>query len=327
MSSFLEKNHKIYIPGHTGLVGSAVVRLFKSAGFNNLLLKTRDELDLLDAKAVQEFITAEKPDIVIQCAAKVGGILANDTYPAQFLYENTQIQTNIIHSSYLASVKRLLFLGSSCIYPRMCPQPIKEEYLLTGQLEDTNRAYAIAKISGIEMCKAYNKQYGTQFLSVMPTNLYGINDNYHLQNSHVFPAIIRKMHEAKVNRVDLALWGTGSVRREFLCSDDLADALMFLLNLGEQQYQNLLDGGALINIGCGEDLTIKELAEVAKEVIGFEGKIIWDSTKPDGTPQKLLDVSKLFNLGWRPKIALEEGIKISYEDFLRRSTALNGAHK
>ncbi|MFI4912708.1 MAG: GDP-L-fucose synthase family protein [Sedimentisphaeraceae bacterium JB056] len=317
----MNKDAKIYIPGHTGLVGSAIVRELKRCGYGNLLLKTIGELDLLDSSAVADFFAVEKPQFIIQCAAKVGGIVANDTYPGQFFYENMRIQENIIHNSYLNGVKRLLFLGSSCIYPKLCPQPMKEEYLLTGELEPTNRPYALAKIGGIEMCWAYNRQYGTRYLAVMPTNLYGPGDNYDLQNSHVMPAFIRKMHTAKINdEKTVTLWGTGSPYREFLYSDDLARACVHLLNLDEAAYSKYVgheDVAPLINIGCGEDQTIKELAELVKKVVGFEGKLEWDTTKPDGTPRKLLDVSRLFSLGWKPEVKLEEGIERAYKDFLQ----------
>ncbi|WP_077541837.1 GDP-L-fucose synthase family protein [Sedimentisphaera cyanobacteriorum] len=316
----MDKNSKIYVPGHTGLVGSAIIRELQRRGFDNLLLKSIDELDLLDSKVVADFMQREKPDFIIQCAAKVGGIIANNTYPGQFFYENMRIQTNIIHNAYLAGVKRLLFLGSSCIYPKHCPQPMKEEHLLTGELEPTNRPYALAKIGGIEMCWSYNRQYGTRYLAVMPTNLYGPGDNYDLQNSHVIPGLIHKMHLAKSeNRDSVELWGTGSPYREFLYSDDLARACVHLLDLEDDMYSKFVgheDIAPLINIGCGEDQTIKELAEIVKEVVGFDGEIKWDTSKPDGTPRKLLDVSRLFSLGWKPSISLKDGIKLAYEDFL-----------
>ncbi|MFH1233853.1 MAG: GDP-L-fucose synthase [Patescibacteria group bacterium] len=302
----MQKNSKIYVAGHLGLVGSAITKKLKSFGYNNLILKTHAGLDLLDQKAVTDFFNKEKPEFVFLCAAKVGGILANSTYPAQFIYENLQIQNNIIHQSYLNNVKKLLFLGSSCIYPRLCPQPIKEEYLLSGYLEPTNEAYAIAKIAGIKMCQSYNKQYGANFISVMPTNLYGPNDNFDLNNSHVLPALIRKIHEGKINNSPTAIvWGTGMPKREFLFVDDLADACVFLMN----NY----DKKEIINIGAGVDITIKELAELIKKIVGYKGKINWDSTKPDGILKKLLDVSKLNLLGWHYKISLEQGIKITYE--------------
>ncbi|MEK7557929.1 MAG: GDP-L-fucose synthase [Patescibacteria group bacterium] len=302
----MKKNSKIYVAGHAGLVGSAIIRTLEANGYNNLILKTHQELDLLNQQAVTIFFTQEKPEYVFLCAAKVGGILANSTYPAQFIYENLQIQNNIIHQSYLNKVQKLLFLGSSCIYPRECPQPMKEEYLLTGSLEPTNEPYAIAKIAGIKMCQSYNKQYGTNFISVMPTNLYGPNDNFDLSNSHVLPALIRKFHEAKINKQNkVEIWGTGVAKREFLYVDDLADACIFLMN----NY----DDSEIVNIGTGKDKTIKELSELIKKIINYKGKINWDTTKPDGTPRKLLDVSKLHKLNWRHKINLEQGIKMTYE--------------
>ncbi|HEX8974741.1 MAG TPA: GDP-L-fucose synthase [Patescibacteria group bacterium] len=309
----MEKNAKIFIAGHNGLVGSAIVRNLEAKGFANLILKTRQELDLLDEKAVADFFQTEKPDYVFLAAAKVGGIHANNTFPADFIFDNLQIQNNIIHSAYANGVKKLLFLGSSCIYPRECPQPIKEEYLLTGPLEKTNEAYAIAKIAGIKMCQSYNKQYGTKFISVMPTNLYGPNDNFDLETSHVLPALLRKFHDAKISRAkEVVMWGTGSPKREFLHVDDLADACVFLM----ENYT----GNEIVNIGTGEDVTIKELAEMIKAVVGFEGEIINDTTKPDGTPRKLLDVSKLHNLGWKHKTTLEEGLKTTYDWFLKNGS-------
>lgn len=302
----MEKNSKIFVAGHRGLVGSAIVRKLKAEGFNNLVLKTRQELDLLNQQAVADFFAQEKPDYVFLAAAKVGGILANKTQKADFIYNNLQIQNNIIHSAYVSGVKKLLFLGSSCIYPRACPQPIKEEYLLTGPLEETNDAYAVAKIAGITMCRSFNDQYKTNYISAMPTNLYGQNDNFNPETSHVLPALIRKFHEAKTaNAPTVTLWGTGAVYREFLHVDDLADALLFLM----QNYNS----SEIINVGTGQDLTIKELAETIKEILGYTGQITWDSTKPDGTPKKLLDVSRLNNLGWKAKIGLEEGIKSTYD--------------
>lgn len=309
----MEKYSKIYVAGHRGLVGSAIVRELTKLGFKHIITRTRKELDLLDAKAVSDFFKQEKPDYVFLAAAKVGGIYANDTYPANFIFQNLQIQNNIIHNSYLNDVKKLLFLGSSCIYPRNCEQPIKEEYLLTGELEKTNEAYAVAKIAGIKMCQSYNKQYGTKFISVMPTNLYGQNDNFDLNSSHVLPALLRKFHEAKLsNNSEVVMWGTGSPRREFLYVDDLADACIFLM----ENYQN----SDIVNIGTGEDITIKELAEMIKEIVGFKGNIINDISKPDGTPRKLLDVSKLHNLKWKHKMTLNEGIKTTYEWFLQNDT-------
>ncbi len=304
----MDKNAKIYIAGHRGLVGSAIVRKLQSLDYTNLITRTSRELDLRSQAAVAEFFEQEKPDYVFLAAAKVGGIMANSTYPAEFIYNNIMIQTNIIHNSYKAGVNKLLFLGSSCIYPKFAPQPMKEEYLLTGELEPTNEPYAIAKITGIKMCQAYNRQYGTNYISVMPTNLYGPNDNFDLETSHVLPAMIRKFHEAKVNNnPEVVLWGTGSPKREFLHVDDLADACVFLMN----NY----DGAEILNIGTGEDLTIKELAEMIRDIVGFEGKITWDSSKPDGTPRKLLDVSNLNEARWKAKIELEEGIASTYTWF------------
>lgn len=290
------------------MVGSAILRNLQDKGFSNFVLKSSKELDLRDAKAVADFFEEEKPEFVFLAAAKVGGIVANNTYRADFLYENLMIQNNVIHEAYKNKVEKLLFLGSSCIYPKLAPQPLKEEYLLTGLLEPTNEPYAIAKIAGIKMCDAYRSQYGCNFISVMPTNLYGPNDNYDLQNSHVLPAMIRKFHEAKLNGTSVELWGTGSPKREFLHADDMAEACVFLM-------ENYNEPG-LVNIGTGEDLSIKELAEMIQKITKFEGEIIWDHTKPDGTPRKLMDVSKLHNLGWKHKIALEEGItKVYHEKF------------
>ncbi|MFP4381565.1 MAG: GDP-L-fucose synthase family protein [Candidatus Sumerlaeia bacterium] len=318
----IPKDARIYIAGHTGLVGSAIHRGLKKAGYQNFIVRDIEELDLTDLEAVKAFFDAEKPEYVFLAAAKVGGIMANNTYPADFFYINSAIQNNVIHQSYLHDVKRLLFLGSSCIYPRECPQPIKEEYLLSGPLEPTNRPYAIAKIAGIEMCWSYNRQYDTRYMSVMPTNLYGPGDNFDLKTSHVLPAIIRKMHEAKDAGSDsMTLWGTGSPKREFLFSEDLADAVIFLMNLPDDTFRELTgdeEHPPLINIGCGEDQTIAELAEVVRDVVGFEGKIDWDTSKPDGTPRKLLDVSRLFDLGWRPSVPLREGIQRAYDHFLEK---------
>lgn len=308
----MEKESKIYVAGHRGLVGSAIVRKLAKEGYSNLLLKTRDELDLLNQQSVSEFFEKEKPDYVFLAAAKVGGILANKSRKADFIYENLQIQNNIIGSAWKSNVKKLLFLGSSCIYPKMCPQPIKEEYLMTGPLEETNDAYAIAKIAGIKMCQSFNEQYGTKFISVMPTNLYGPGDNFDLESSHVLPAMIRKFHEAKVSGAkEVILWGTGSPKREFLHVDDLADAVVFLMN----NYSE----SEIVNIGTGEDLSIKELAETIRAVIGFEGDITWDTEKPDGTPRKWLDVSRLRELGWKHSIPLESGIRDTYAWFLENN--------
>ena len=311
---------RIYVAGHRGLVGSAIVRRLQSAGHSNIITRTHAELDLTDQPAVRDFLASERPEYVFLAAAKVGGILANDTYPAEFIEQNLAIQNSVIHESWRAGVKRLLFLGSSCIYPRDCPQPIKEEYLLTGPLESTNRAYAIAKIAGIEMCWSYNRQYGTRFLAVMPTNLYGPGDNYDLQNSHVLPALIRKMHEAKENNVrEVVVWGTGKPRREFLYSEDMADACVTLMSMTDEPFDaQATQYPPLINIGCGEDLTIKDLAETVAKIVGFKGTLKLDTSKPDGTPRKLLDVGRLYSLGWRPTVELDAGIKAAYEDFLQR---------
>lgn len=304
-------NSKIYIAGHRGMVGSAVKRALEKQGFTNLIYQTSAELDLRNANAVADFFDAKQPEYVFLAAAKVGGIVANNTYRAQFLYENLQIQNNVIHNSYLQGVKKLMFFGSSCIYPKLAPQPLKEEYLLTGLLESTNEPYAIAKITGIKMCEAYRSQYGCNFISVMPTNLYGLNDNYDAQNSHVLPALVRKFHEAKFSGLnEVVIWGTGTPKREFLFADDLADAALKLM----QEY----DGEKFVNIGTGHDLTIKELAELVKSIIGFDGELIFDTTKPDGTPRKLMDVSFLSSLGWKYKTELEVGIKMAYQDFLKK---------
>jgi GDP-L-fucose synthase len=308
----MDKDAKFFVAGHRGLVGSSIWRALQRRGFAQLIGKTRSELNLLDAKAVNDFFAKEKPAYVFDAAAKVGGIHANDTYPAQFLFENLQIQNNLIHGAYLAGVKKLLFLGSSCIYPKFAPQPMKEEDLLTGPLEPTNQWYAVAKITGIKMCQSYRRQYGCDFISAMPTNMYGPNDNYDLQNSHVLPALIRKFHEAKTSGAsEVICWGTGSPFREFLYSDDLAEACVFLLeNYSEEQF---------INVGSGSEISIKELAELVGRIVGFAGKIVWDTSKPDGTPRKLMDSSRLFALGWRPRVSLEEGILLSYKDFLSRT--------
>lgn len=304
----MKKTDKIYIAGHRGMVGSAIVRKLQKEGFNNLLLRTSAELDLRNQQAVADFMQQEKPDYVFLAAAKVGGILANNTYRAEFIYDNIMIQSNIIHNSWATGVKKLMFLGSSCIYPKMAPQPLKEDYLLTGPLEYTNEPYAIAKIAGIKMCDSYRDQYGCNFISVMPTNLYGPNDNYSLETSHVLPALIRKFHEAKLqNEPSVTMWGTGQPRREFLHADDLADACFFLM-------QNYNEPG-LINIGTGEDITIKDLALLVKEVVGYTGSIEHDLSKPDGTPRKLMDVQKLNNLGWKASTGLREGIEKVYREF------------
>jgi GDP-L-fucose synthase len=308
----VEKNAKIYIAGHRGMVGSAISRKLEKEGYTNIITRGSKELDLRSQTAVADFFEAEKPEFVFLAAAKVGGIVANNTYRGEFLYDNLMIQNNIIHNSYLQGVEKLMFLGSSCIYPKLAPQPLKEEYLLTGLLEETNEPYAIAKIAGIKMCEAYRAQYGCNFISVMPTNLYGYNDNYHPQNSHVLPALIRKFHEAKVNGSSkVVIWGTGSPFREFLFADDLADACFYLM-------ENYNEPG-LVNIGSGEDISIKDLALLIKKVVGFEGELEFDTSKPDGTPKKLMDVSKLRSTGWKHKIELRDGIKLAYEDFLARS--------
>ncbi|MEJ6981098.1 GDP-L-fucose synthase [Pedobacter sp. P351] len=305
----MEKNAKIYIAGHRGMVGSAIHRKLDQEGFTNIITRGSKELDLRNQQDVNEFFESEKPDYVFLAAAKVGGIVANNTYRADFLYENLMIQNNIIHNSYLNGVKKLMFLGSSCIYPKLAPQPLKEEYLLTGLLEETNEPYAIAKIAGIKMCDAYRAQYGCNFISVMPTNLYGYNDNYHPENSHVLPALIRKFHEAKLEGRDkVVIWGTGSPFREFLFADDLADACFYLMETYNEP--------SLVNIGTGEDISIKDLALLIKRIIGFEGELEFDSSKPDGTPRKLMDVSKLHAAGWKHKVQLQQGIELAYEDFL-----------
>jgi GDP-L-fucose synthase len=306
----MESTSKIYIAGHRGMVGSAIARALQKKGFKNILTRTSSELDLRNQQSVADFFAEEKPDYVFLAAAKVGGILANNTYRGEFLYDNLIMEANVIHSAHLNGVKKLMFLGSSCIYPKMAPQPLKEDYLLTGLLEETNEPYAIAKIAGIKLCEAYHDQYGSNFISVMPTNLYGYGDNYDLNNSHVLPALIRKFHEAKEdNKTFVEAWGTGSPKREFLFADDLADACLFLM----ETY----NGRELVNIGTGEDLAIKELTELVAKTIGFKGAIKWDTTKPDGTPRKLMDVSKLHNLGWKHTIELPEGIPLAYQDFLK----------
>ena len=322
----------VYVAGHAGLVGSAIVRRLKHHGFTNLLTRTHAELDLTDQAAVRSFWREHRPEYVILAAAKVGGIVANNTYPAEFIDQNLAIQTNVIGESRVHGVKRLLFLGSSCIYPRDCPQPIKEDYLLTGPLEPTNRPYAIAKIAGIEMCWAFNRQHSTRYLAAMPTNLYGPGDNYDLQTSHVLPALIRKVHEAKVNdKAEVVIWGTGRPRREFLFSDDAADACIFLMNLEDGDFDRLTnpapEEAPLINIGCGEDLTILELAELVRRVVGYTGRFRCDASRPDGTPRKLLSVERLRQFGWSPRIDLEEGIGFAYRDYLARHTGAGEARR
>ena len=315
----MDQNAKIYVAGHRGLVGSALVRVLRQRGFENLLLRTHAELDLTDQAATRGLFERERPDYVFLAAAKVGGIHANNTYPAEFIHQNLAIQTNVIHEAWRAGVKHLLFLGSSCIYPRDCPQPIREEYLLTGPLEATNRPYALAKIAGIEMCWSYNRQYCTRYIAAMPTNLYGPGDNYDLANSHVLPALIRKMHEARENSAgEIVVWGTGTPRREFLYNDDMAEACIHLMQLPDDRLSNLFSDKEppLVNIGCGEDLTIRELAETIGKVIGFSGQLRFDSSKPDGTPRKLLDVAKTKSLGWHAKTSLQTGISRAYAAYM-----------
>jgi len=305
----MNKGAKIYVAGHSGMVGSAIVRGLKAAGYTNIITRSHSELNLCNQADVEHFFAAEKPDYVFLAAAKVGGIIANAESPADFLYDNMMLEMNVIHSAWLSGCKKLLFLGSSCIYPRMAPQPMPESCLLTSELEKTNEAYALAKISGLKYCEYLNKQYGTDFISAMPTNLYGPNDNYHPTHSHVLPALIRRFHEAKENNApQVTCWGSGTPLREFLYVDDLADACIFLMN----NYS----GNETVNVGTGKELTIRELTELTAKIIGYEGEILWDTQKPDGTPRKLLDVSKLKNLGWRYKTELEEGIQLAYEDFL-----------
>ena len=311
----MEKQSKIYVAGHRGMVGSAILRKLQFEGYTNFVLKTSAELDLRKQQAVTDFFEAEKPEYIFLAAAKVGGIVANNTYRADFLYENLDIQNNIIHNAFLQKAKKLMFLGSSCIYPKMAPQPIKEDALLTGLLEQTNEPYAIAKIAGIKMCEAYRAQYGCNFISVMPTNLYGQNDNYDLNGSHVLPAFIRKFHEAKINnKAQVECWGTGTPMREFLHADDMAAACVFLM----ETY----DEAQFLNIGTSKDLTIKELAELVAKIVGFKGEIFWNTSKPDGTPRKLMDSSRLHELGWKHKIELEVGIGLAYQDFLKNHESL-----
>lgn len=315
----MNKNIKIYLAGHRGLVGSAIKREFEKRGYTNIIGKTHSELDLTDSKAVAEFFEAEKPDWVIQAAAKVGGILGNSTYPVEFMLENLKIQNNIIENSYKNNVKKLLFLASSCIYPKNTPQPMKEEYLLSDYLEKTNEAYALAKICGIKLCNYYNKEYGTNYMSVMPCNLYGIGDNYHPQNAHVIPMLIRRFHEAKVqNLPETTVWGTGTPRREFMFADDLAEAVVFLM-----ENKDAKDIGEFINIGSGFDMPISQIIEIIKETIGYKGKLVYDKTKPDGTMLKLMDVSKMNALGWKAKTELKDGLKIAYNDFLTKYKGVN----
>lgn len=306
----MNKTSKIFVAGHHGMVGSAIVRRLNAEGHDGIIGRTRKELDLLDQKAVASFFEQERPEYVFLAAAKVGGIWANTTFKADFIYENLEVQNNVIHAAWRSGVKKLLFLGSSCIYPKLCPQPIREDYFLSGPLEETNDAYAIAKIAGIKMCQSYNEQYQTNFISVMPTNLYGPNDNFELQSSHVLPALIRKFHDAKIaGQKEVVVWGTGSAKREFLHVDDLADALVFLMNT--------YDGPDIVNVGMGEDLSIKELAELIRKQIGYDGTINWDASKPDGTPRKLLDVTRLHNLGWKHRYSLAEGLRLTIDWFVR----------
>ena len=313
----MDRNAKIYVAGHRGLVGSAIMRRLQAGGYNNLVTRGHSELDLTDQQAVQQFYAAEKPDYVFIAAAKVGGIHVNNTYPADFIYRNLMIECNLIHGAYQHGVKKLLFLGSTCIYPKLAPQPMKEEHLLTGPLEPTNEPYAVAKIAGIKMCSAYNRQYGTNFMSVMPTNLYGPNDNYHPQDSHVLPALIRRMHEAKARGDKQAtVWGTGNARREFMASDDMADACLFLMERFDAK-----ELGEFINIGVGHDMTIREVVEVVTKVVGFEGELVFDTSKPDGAPRKFIDSARLTALGWQPKTGFEEGLRAAYQDFLRQLEA------
>lgn len=311
----MDQQAKIYVAGHNGMVGSAIMRRLRSQGYTNITVRSRIELDLLDQKAVQGFFAIERPDYVFLAAAKVGGIWANSTRPAEFIYENLMMEANIIHAAWQHSSKKLLFLGSSCIYPKLAPQPIKEEYLLTGELEETNKPYAIAKIAGIEMCQSYNRQYGTDYIAVMPTNLYGPNDNFDLETSHVLPALLRKFHEAKLdNHPEVIVWGTGTPVREFLHVDDLADACVFLM----KSYS----GNDIVNIGCGEGITIKDLAEQIKDVVDYKGQIRFDTSKPDGTPVKVNDISRLTSLGWQPSISLTEGLRRTYRWYLENMMGL-----
>lgn len=316
----MEKNSRIYVAGHRGLVGSAIWRELERGGFTNLMGRTHAELELMDTQAVRKFYEDEKPEFVFVAAARVGGILANNNLPAQFLYENLEVQNNLIHGAHEAGVKKLLFLGSSCIYPKHAPQPLKEEYLLSGPLEPTNEWYAIAKIAGVKMCQAYRRQYGSQFISAMPTNMYGPNDSYNLEHSHVLPALIRKFHEAKLSgAASVTCWGSGKPRREFLYADDLGRACVFLMqNYDEEQF---------INVGYGSDVTIHELAETIRRIVGFTGEIVWDTSKPDGTPRKWMDSSRLLALGWKPQVDFETGITLAYEDFKKRFAALGKSNQ
>jgi len=322
----MDKQARIYVAGHTGLVGQSIVQQLRALGYQNLITRTHSELDLCDSDGVKTFFAKTKPEYVILAAAKVGGIYANSHYPAEFVYQNLAIQTNVIHQAKEHNIKRLLFLGSSCIYPRDCPQPIREDYLLTSPLEATNRPYAVAKIAGIEMCWAYNRQYQTQFMAVMPTNLYGPGDNYDLKTSHVIPALIRKMHEAKISHQDFVeIWGTGKPKREFMYSTDLADACIYLLNLDDIRFKAIVDSetqAPLINIGVGEDMTISELAHTIAQIIGYQGQLKFNPDYPDGTPRKVLDVSRATELGWRAKTSFVDGLNKSYQAFLQENSAL-----
>jgi GDP-L-fucose synthase len=328
MSRFMNATARIFVAGHRGLAGSAIVRKLQMLGYTNLLLRTHRELDLMDRSATRAFFDRERPEYVFLAAARVGGILANLDFPAEFLAQNLDIQNNVFESALRTGVKRLLFLGSSCIYPKMAPQPLKEEYLLSGPLEFTNRPYAIAKIAGIEMCWAFNRQYGTQYIAAMPTNLYGPGDNYDLPTSHVLPALLRKMHEAKLaNAGEVCVWGTGSVRREFLHADDMADACIFLMNLPDPVYGSIAHSESmppLLNIGCGVDLTVRDLAELIRDVVAFDGMLKFDASKPDGTPRKTLDVSRMQELGWGPRIPLREGVAAVYREYLAIDTTAQG---
>jgi GDP-L-fucose synthase len=319
MNSFMTISARTFVAGHRGLAGSAIVRKLLELGHTNLLLRTHDELDLLDRSATRAFFDRERPEYVFLAAARVGGVLANRDFPADFIAQNLDIQNNVLESAFRTGVRRLLFLGSSCIYPKLAPQPIKEAYLLSGPLEFTNRAYAVAKIAGIEMCWAFNRQYGTKFIAAMPTNLYGPGDNYDLQSSHVLPALIRKTHEAiERGESEVVVWGTGTPQREFLFSDDMADACVHLMNLSEAEFESMIstpEMGPLINVGSGRDLTIRELATIVTSVLGFKGHVVFDSTKPDGTPRKLLDSSRLFGLGWKPRVSLKQGIRLAWDDY------------
>lgn len=319
----MEKQAKVYVAGHRGLAGSAILGRLRARGYTNLITRSHAELDLTEQSAVREFFAKEKPEYVLLAAAKVGGILANNTYPAEFIQQNLAIQNNVIHEAWRSGVQRLLFLGSSCIYPKECPQPIKEYYLLSGPLEPTNRPYALAKIAGVEMCHAYNRQYGTRYIAVMPTNLYGPGDNYDLASSHVIPALVSRMHEAKQrNDREVVVWGTGTPRREFLYSEDMADACIQLLEQNENELTGLFNEAQppLVNVGCGEELTIRELAELVSKVVGFRGELRFDTSKPDGTMRKVMDVSRMRSLGWQAKVGLEEGLKRVYQDFMQEAS-------